>query len=62
MNLKPLFLKKIKINVFKWANKINNKSYVGSSVKLNRRFSEYFCLDKNKTFIGNSYKNNAILK
>ena len=47
--------------LYKWANKINNKSYVGSSVKLNR-FSEYFCLDKNKTFIGNSYKNNDILK
>jgi len=46
--------------IYRWTNKINNKSYVGSSEKLNRRLSNYFCL--HKPLKGRSHINNAILK
>ena len=40
---KTLILKnKNKVGVYRWINKINNKSYVGSSINLGKRFHVYF--------------------
>ena len=33
-----------KSGIYMWKNKINNKSYVGSSDSLSRRFRHYYCL------------------
>lgn len=32
-----------KSGIYRWNNKITNKSYIGSSRSLNRRFNFYFC-------------------
>lgn len=45
---------KNKCGVYRWINLDTNKSYVGSSVKLGRRFNTYYsfaCLTKNRSFI-----------
>ena len=49
--------------VYIWVNKINGKSYVGSSVNLSSRFSHYFSLDylAKKTSKYNSKIYNALL-
>ena len=33
---------KSKSGIYRWVNVINNKSYVGSSINLGRRFKEYY--------------------
>lgn len=41
---------RIKSGIYRWTNLITNKSYVGSSVSLSRRFRDYYsltCLQKN---------------
>ena len=35
---------KNKSGIYRWTNKINNKSYVGSSENLDRRLSNYYCI------------------
>lgn len=37
---------KNKSGIYLWTNLINNKCYIGSAVKLNKRFSDYYCIDK----------------
>ena len=53
-----------KSGIYRWTNLINDKSYVGSAVKLNRRLSDYYCIDKFKRIRikGRSLISNAILK
>lgn len=53
-----------KSGIYCWTNLINSKSYVGSAYKLNRRLSDYYCIDKFKRIRikGNSMISNAILK
>lgn len=53
-----------KSGIYKWTNKINGKCYVGSSVKLNRRLSDYYSIDRFKRIRtkGHSLINSAILK
>ena len=40
-----------KAGVYQWVNKVNGKSYVGSSSNLGRRFTEYFSIYKLETQI-----------
>ena len=71
MGFLPLYMKKMlqlskrdpkdnkgKAGVYRWTNKENGKTYIGSSVNLGRRLSEYFSIkflqkeiDKNKSLI-----------
>jgi hypothetical protein len=46
-DLKSLILKenKNKSGIYKFINKLNGKFYIGSSVNLNRRFSNYFSIN-----------------
>jgi group I intron endonuclease len=55
---------KKKSGIYRWTNLIDGKSYVGSSIKLNRRLSDYFCIDRFKRIRikGRSRINEAILK
>ncbi|RPB06331.1 GIY-YIG-domain-containing protein, partial [Morchella conica CCBAS932] len=53
-----------KSGVYRWTNKENGKSYVGSAVDLGRRFSEYYSkkfLVKSLTF-SHPHKRGALLK
>lgn len=52
---------KNKSGIYRWTNVINNKSYIGSSVKLNRRLSNYYCINL-KNIQYRSLIKNAILK
>lgn len=54
---------KQRCGVYKWVNKINGKSYVGSSVNLSTRFSHYFSLNylAKRTSIYKSKIYNALL-
>jgi len=54
---------KQKCGIYKWVNKLNGKSYIGSSVNLSSRFSNYFSLNYllNKTSKYNSIIYNALL-
>ncbi len=53
-----------KSGIYCWTNLINNKSYVGSSINLSRRLSDYYSIDKFKRIRikGHSRISNAILK
>lgn len=44
--------------VYRWTNKLNGKSYIGSSTNLGKRFTQYY----NYTFISNSRHNMIIYK
>jgi hypothetical protein len=48
---------KAKCGVYRWINLTNNKSYIGSSVNLAKRFREYF----NINFLEREIKNNKSL-
>ena len=50
-----------KSGIYMWTNKINNKSYIGSSVKLNKRLYYYYSLNVNRITYRSLIKN-AILK
>jgi len=45
-----------KLGVYRWVNKTNGKTYVGSSVNLSRRFAEYY----RKSYISDTSRNMAI--
>lgn len=49
-----------KAGVYRWVNKENGKTYVGSAVNLSRRLREYF--DFNRISKGNMSINKALLK
>lgn len=53
-----------KSGIYRWTNLINNKSYIGSAYKLNRRLSDYYSIDQYKRIRikGRSMINDAILK
>lgn len=51
---------KNKSGVYRWVDKINGKTYIGSSVNLSRRLSDYF--NVNYLIKGKSYIHNALLK
>ena len=53
-----------KSNIYRWVNKINNKSYIGSSKSLSKRFGVYFSLSSFKKSLrkGSSAIYSAILK
>jgi group I intron endonuclease len=53
-----------KAGVYKWTNKMNNNSYVGSSKNLRRRLSDYYSFSRLKTVLkrGRSLISDAILK
>ena len=55
---------KNKSGIYRWTNKINNKSYIGSSVKLDRRFNLYYSTGFliNKLWKGKSAIYSALLK
>jgi group I intron endonuclease len=59
-----LFIKKIKENVVYTVELITDKSYVGSSISLSGRFSNYYSLNypNNKLEKGSSIIYNALLK
>ena len=50
-----------KSGIYKWVHKICNKSYVGSSKDLSRRFKEYYNLNIRKVQSSNSRINRALL-
>lgn len=39
--------------IYKWVNNINNKSYIGSSISLTRRFSIYYSSKAMKNKLSN---------
>lgn len=43
-----------KAGIYRWINKVNGKSYIGSSVNLTIRFNVYF--NKNRLEIGSGKK------
>lgn len=47
-----------KSGVYRWTNLTNNKSYIGSSIKLNQRFSSYYSFKS----ISDQKKNSLIYK
>lgn len=53
-----------KSGIYRWINKINNESYVGSSVNLSKRFIKYYNINylKSKIVIYNSRIYEALLK
>jgi len=53
---------KRKAGIYRWINKVNGKSYVGSSTDLSRRFRHYFSLKSLKGSKGASYINRSLLK
>lgn len=57
---KVLILKdnKLKSGVYRWINKENGKTYIGSSINLGKRFSKYFSI----LYLTNSKANMAIEK
>ena len=59
-----LFENKNKSGIYRWNNLITGKSYVGSSISLDKRFSIYFSLSSLKRNIikGSSSIYNALLK
>ena len=63
---KPNLLKenKNKSGVYRWVNKINNESYVGSSINLTNRFIRYYNINyfKGNMVIYNSRIYRALLK
>ena len=63
---KSLILKKgkNKVGIYRWVNKVNGKTYIGSSVNLARRFRVYYDLSFLSVRLrkAKSYIYNAILK
>lgn len=55
---------KNKSGIYRWNNKVTNKSYIGSSTSLSRRFSFYYSLSylENKVKKGSSIIYNSLLK
>jgi len=53
-----------KSGIYRWVNKINGKSYIGSSTNLNKRLSDYYCIDRYRRIRtrGHSLISKAILK
>jgi len=45
-----------KTGIYRWTNKKNGKTYIGSSANLSRRFAEYYCY----TLIANKKRKRAI--
>lgn len=55
---------KNKIGIYKWVNRINNESYVGSSINITKRLRKYYCINylKHEILIKNSRIYKALLK
>jgi len=53
-----------KSGVYRWTNKVNGKSYIGSSANLQRRLSQHYSLKNLKTQLknGKSILSKALLK
>ena len=50
-----------KAGIYRWVNKVNGKSYIGSSINLKRRFRDYYSLTTLEGLLVNKKKNRSLI-